>query len=40
MGTADVYGDGRSEKIIGNMWNDISRHEIFLAKKLVGIWAP
>ena len=32
--TADVYGDGRSEKIIGNMWNDISRHEIFLATKV------
>ena len=32
--TADVYGDGRSEKIIGNMWKDISRHEIFLATKV------
>ena len=32
--TADVYGDGRSEKIIGDMWNDISRHEIFLATKV------
>ena len=32
--TADVYGDGRSEKIIGKMWNDISRHEIFLATKV------
>jgi aryl-alcohol dehydrogenase-like predicted oxidoreductase len=32
--TADVYGDGRSEKIIGNMWNDIPRDEIFLATKV------
>ena len=32
--TADVYGDGRSEKIIGSVWNDISRHEIFLATKV------
>ena len=34
LDTADVYGDGRSEKIIGNMWKDISRHEIFLATKV------
>jgi len=32
--TADVYGDGRSESIIGSIWNDISRHEIFLATKV------
>ena len=32
--TADVYGDGRSERIIGGMWGDISRHEIFLATKV------
>ena len=32
--TADVYGDGKSEKIIGNMWKNISRHEIFLATKV------
>ena len=32
--TADVYGDGRSEGIIGGIWGDISRHEIFLATKV------
>ena len=32
--TADVYGDGRSESIIGSTWDDISRHEIFLATKV------
>ena len=29
--TADVYGNGRSEKIIGSLWSDIPRNEIFLA---------
>ena len=32
--TADVYGDGRSERIIGNTWDEISRNEIFLATKV------
>lgn len=32
--TADVYGDGRSESIIGSMWTTISRNDIFLATKL------
>ena len=32
--TADVYGEGKSEKIIGSMWNDIPRNEIFLATKV------
>ena len=32
--TADVYGDGRSEGIIGGIWGDISRDEIFLATKV------
>ena len=32
--TADVYGEGHSEKIIGSMWNKISRKEIFLATKV------
>ena len=31
--TADVYGDGYSEKIIGSMWPDIQRNQIFLATK-------
>ena len=32
--TADVYGEGHSEKIIGSMWNEISRNDIFLATKV------
>ena len=36
--TADVYGDGRSEALLGGMWGDVPRDEIFLATK-VG-WDP
>jgi aryl-alcohol dehydrogenase-like predicted oxidoreductase len=32
--TADVYGDGKSEKIIGSLWDTIPRNEIFLATKV------
>ena len=32
--TADVYGEGHSEKIIGSMWNELSRNTIFLASKV------
>jgi myo-inositol catabolism protein IolS len=32
--TADVYGDGRSEEIIGSMWDNIPRDDIFLATKV------
>ena len=32
--TADVYGEGRSEKIIGSMWKSIPRESIFLATKV------
>ena len=32
--TADVYGDGKSESIIGSLWNDIPRDDIFLATKV------
>lgn len=32
--TADVYGEGRSEQIIGSMWQEIPRHDIFLATKV------
>jgi len=32
--TADVYGDGRSEAIIGSAWKNISRNNIFLASKV------
>ena len=36
--TADVYGNGRSEELIGGMWNRVPRDRIFLATK-VG-WDP
>ena len=36
--TADVYGDGRSESIIGGVWDQVPRDAIFLATK-VG-WSP
>ena len=32
--TADVYGEGRSEMIIGEAWGTIPRDEIFLATKV------
>ena len=32
--TADVYGNGRSESIIGAMWKSIPRNDIFLATKV------
>ena len=32
--TADVYGNGRSEKIIGNVWGVVPRNDIFLATKV------
>jgi len=32
--TADVYGNGRSEKIIGNIWGTVPRKDIFLATKV------
>lgn len=36
--TADVYGDGRAEQIIGESWGSIPRDTVFLASK-VG-WDP
>lgn len=36
--TADVYGDGRAEQLIGQCWKEIPRDRVFLASK-VG-WAP
>ena len=36
--TADVYGDGRSESIIGTVWKHVPRQDVFLASK-VG-WDP
>ena len=36
--TADVYGDGQAEKLIGGLWDRVPREETFLASK-VG-WDP
>lgn len=32
--TADVYGNGHAEELIGRMWDDIPRDEVFLATKV------
>jgi aryl-alcohol dehydrogenase-like predicted oxidoreductase len=32
--TADVYGDGHAEELIGSLWGDVPREEIFLASKV------
>jgi len=32
--TADVYGDGRSEALIGSLWADVPRDRVFLASKV------
>lgn len=32
--TADVYGDGRSEQLLGGMWETIPRADVFLASKV------
>ena len=32
--TADVYGDGQSEKLIGSLWGQVPRADIFLATKV------
>ncbi|MCA9517924.1 MAG: aldo/keto reductase [Myxococcales bacterium] len=32
--TADVYGDGRSERLIGTMWEEVPRDAIVLASKV------
>jgi len=32
--TADVYGSGRSERLIGSLWGRVPRDEIFLASKV------
>jgi aryl-alcohol dehydrogenase-like predicted oxidoreductase len=32
--TADVYGDGQAERLIGSVWPEVSRRSIFLASKV------
>ncbi|MCH9015434.1 MAG: aldo/keto reductase [Gemmatimonadetes bacterium] len=36
--TADAYGGGQSERLIGEMWGDVPRSDIFLASKIG--WDP
>ncbi len=32
--TADVYGDGQAERLIGSLWDRVERSDIFLASKV------
>lgn len=38
--TADAYGDGHAEELIGQVWNDVPRSEIFLATKFGWVAGP
>jgi len=38
--TADAYGDGHAEELIGEMWHEVPRGEIFLATKFGYIHGP
>lgn len=38
--TADAYGDGHAETLIGEVWNQVPRREIFLATKFGYIHGP
>src|SRR6185436_4915583 len=38
--TADAYGDGRSEQLIGQAWSSVPREEIFLATKFGYLQGP
>lgn len=38
--TADVYGDGHAEQLIGTMWDEVPRSEIFLATKFGYAYGP
>jgi aryl-alcohol dehydrogenase-like predicted oxidoreductase len=38
--TADAYGDGHAERLIGEMWSEVPRREIFLATKFGYIYGP
>jgi aryl-alcohol dehydrogenase-like predicted oxidoreductase len=38
--TADAYGNGHSEKLIGEVWNEVPRREIVLASKFGWVREP
>src|SRR5687767_3620040 len=38
--TADVYGEGHAEELIGEVWDEVPRGEIFLATKVGWSWGP
>ncbi|HEX9160197.1 MAG TPA: aldo/keto reductase [Thermoanaerobaculia bacterium] len=38
--TADAYGNGHAESLIGQLWSDIPRREIFLATKFGWVKGP
>jgi len=38
--TADAYGDGQAEELIGEVWGEVPRREIFLASKFGWIKGP
>jgi myo-inositol catabolism protein IolS len=38
--TADAYGDGHAEKLIGELWKEVPRQEIFLATKFGYVLGP
>ncbi len=38
--TADAYGDGHAEELIGTMWDQVPRKEIFVASKFGWIKGP